>query len=180
MKTECYGQRVVFSPDGRILATAYPAGSYTEDRRGTLIDVATGQRIQSIGHDEWAHAIAFSPDGKLIAVGGGDDKVSLWDTSPLKIAAFFKKDEFETTAEYTERVKGVKMPYSTKITPGRYDADRGGFEIEIQGIKAFVPVKRDKAKEIAANKDNVFISGNLVYAGNNSLELIDAELLFDK
>src|SRR5215831_9485829 len=32
-------------------------------------------------HSEHVHAIAFSPDGKLMATGGGDSVIRLWDAA---------------------------------------------------------------------------------------------------
>lgn len=42
-----------------------------------------GQNDQSLltlrGHDRWVSAVAFTPDGKFIISGSGDDTLKIWD-----------------------------------------------------------------------------------------------------
>ncbi len=85
-----------FSPDGKILALA------TGDRLSnwklmvstrnrsihgwlTLVDFAKGKIVKSlITHKDESKAVKFSADGRILATGGGDGVVKLWDTATWK------------------------------------------------------------------------------------------------
>ena len=73
-----YVSRVVFSPDGKILAS----GSW--DHTIILWDTETNQPLGKPlwGHTSSVNSISFSPNGKVFASGGGDQAVILWDVKP--------------------------------------------------------------------------------------------------
>ena len=68
---------VVFSPDGKSLATA----SFFE-RGVRLWDVGSGKLLRSFaGHRLGTNTIAFSPDGSTLATGGSDGLLRLWNVA---------------------------------------------------------------------------------------------------
>ena len=69
--------KVIFSPDGRRLAT----GDFMAQVR--LWDVASGEELLTLkGHTSWVWALAFSPDGSRLYSGGRDQTVRVWETAP--------------------------------------------------------------------------------------------------
>jgi DNA-binding beta-propeller fold protein YncE len=69
---------LAFSRDGaRLYAAGGEPGLYGEV---AVIDCSTDQVVQKLkGHKDSLYAMALSPDGKLLATGGYDQKVLLWD-----------------------------------------------------------------------------------------------------
>lgn len=71
---------LVFSPNGKVLATA------GADQRVRLWDFATGQELRDlvVSPVDNQVSLAFSPDGKLLALGAGSPRLFLWDLTTGK------------------------------------------------------------------------------------------------
>jgi RNA polymerase sigma factor (sigma-70 family) len=75
---------LAFSPDGQRLAVALGKGKKGDKVR--VWDINTGKVIHDAGAggDKTIHSLAFSPDGKVLATGGDDKIIRLWDTATGK------------------------------------------------------------------------------------------------
>ena len=72
---------VAFSPDGRSFATgSHPANNATGEVR--VWDASTGRlRFPPMPHTNYVKALAFQPDGKVLAAGDFNGLVRMWNTS---------------------------------------------------------------------------------------------------
>jgi len=76
--------RVVFSPDGTLLATA------CRDRLVRLWDAQSGALVRTLrGHGDMVYGVAFSPDGASLATSGTDRTVRLWDVASGRARAAY-------------------------------------------------------------------------------------------
>ena len=67
------GDRVAYSPDGRLIA-------WSEAEALVLADAATGKQIRRWpAHEGGVAPLTFAPDGKTLASAGGDNRIRLWD-----------------------------------------------------------------------------------------------------
>jgi RNA polymerase sigma factor (sigma-70 family) len=78
---------VVASPDGKMIAAAtYEHSTEAWGARVVrLWDLETGKVLHALGHTSWGlDALAFSADGKTLAVSPGNGAIGLWDVATGK------------------------------------------------------------------------------------------------
>lgn len=77
--------RATISPNGQLLAAAYP------DRAIRISDTETSAELTCLqGHDDVVQAIAFSPDGLTLAGGTSAGSVTLWHVASWQELGHFK------------------------------------------------------------------------------------------
>jgi WD40 repeat protein/serine/threonine protein kinase len=105
-----------FSPDGKTLATQ------TYDSTFKLWDVATWRELISLKeYGSYYGAVAFSPDGRMLAVPYNSDlAVTLWDTSALRDGR--GDSPAATLAGHTEKINAVAFsPDGATLASGSND-----------------------------------------------------------
>ncbi len=81
-EVESYDSPISFSPDTRLIA--FTCSSTTTDEAESIIvwNMESGQQIACLSaHTYWVTTLCFSPCGKLLASGGEDGTVYVWDVS---------------------------------------------------------------------------------------------------
>lgn len=72
---------LAFTPNGKVLAVSCTGTPQSL----VLWDVATGEMLQQLrGHTSGVNAVVFSPDSTLLASGGDDGTIRLWDLATGK------------------------------------------------------------------------------------------------
>jgi WD40 repeat protein/serine/threonine protein kinase len=85
---------LAFSPDGKLLASS------SNDASIRLWDIATKQPVKRLWGQRTAltlvscceplRSLAFSPDGEMLATGGGDGTIRLWDVTAMEVRALLR------------------------------------------------------------------------------------------
>jgi WD40 repeat protein len=85
---------LAFLPDGKTAIAAFQ-----DDNKLRIYDAATGKERKTIdAHKNGVWAAVASPDGKIVATGGGDHLVRLWDAATFREIGSFKGHTKEVLA----------------------------------------------------------------------------------
>jgi WD40 repeat protein len=80
------GAAIAFSPNGRYLLAGSSLHSSYPDHAAQVWDVSTGRELHRLkGHTGWVHAVAISPDSKILLTGSYDGTARLWDAATGKL-----------------------------------------------------------------------------------------------
>ncbi len=188
-----------------------------------LWDIRTGKRVESIDGDvDFGRGVAVNTGLQTMA-SFRSDGVVIWSTPGLFFSAlsrvveeiekekdqaisalFAPKEQFETTAEYEERLEFGKMEknkitkeydekiknrknelygdqYSLRVSVSleEYDADTEHFTARILNRHITIPVPRRIAVEMVKHKDNNVLHGMVRYYDDENVEMVNAFIVND-
>ena len=95
-----------FSPDGKLLAVV-------SGRSVHLLDASTFKQIRTLdGHTAGVMALAFHPDGTILATGARDGTIRLWDVAQGRAAVVIEENQPVTSLAFN--------PNGTHLVSGDY------------------------------------------------------------
>ncbi len=98
-------EEVAFSPDGKLLAAGFAPGQFWDPPSGDeppvavvrVWDLSRGKELLALTGPHQANAVAVSPDGELLAAGGGErgheGVIHLWNLRTGQLVRRWKADE---------------------------------------------------------------------------------------
>ena len=110
---------MAFSPKGDLFAGAIESAGIVKVWNPATWD-AVGQPLT--GHTGEITSLAFSPDGKILAVGAGNDTVYLWNTRTGRPAG-----QLPSTATPSARdLQRLVLSHPSRVRPGLAVVATGG------------------------------------------------------
>jgi WD40 repeat protein len=153
-------QMIDFSRDGKYLVTG--------DRNSVKVwDAGSGALLRTMdGHTSDVRAVAFSPDGRLIASGSLDPLVNIWDAATGR-ALLTLPDNPDTVQNLAFSPDGRRLAYGTGHTVKLWDTQTG----QLSRTRDF----SDPIDSVAYSPDGK----RLVVCMSNGLQVWDAGLAGD-
>jgi WD40 repeat protein len=155
---------------GPVFATAASSGDVS------LWDFEHGDPVAQLkGHIDAVEQVVFAPGGKRLTSFGKGRTAKLWGTPEVQGLDKLKRDEFETSTDYTHRVAEWTSPYTALVSLGEYDADAESYSLRIGDVALTLPIPRADAKRFSGQREGI-LSGKLKVFDVNQLQLNDVKL----
>jgi hypothetical protein len=117
----------------------------------------------------------FSPGGKRLVSFGKGRTAKLWGLPEVQDLEKLKRDEFESSSDYTRRVSEWTSPYTALVSLGEYDADREAYTVHLGDVSLVLPTPIAEAKRFVGQREGI-LTGKLKVVDVERLELNDIKL----
>jgi WD40 repeat protein len=142
----------------------------------SLWDFEKGEPVAQLkGHIDAVEQVVFAPGGKRLASFGKARTAKLWGTPEVQDLEKLKRDEFETSTDYSRRVAEWTSPYTVLVSLGQYDADAETYGVRIGDVTLALPLPRADAKRFSGQREAI-LTGRLKVFDVKQLQLTDVTL----
>jgi hypothetical protein len=135
---------VTISPDGKLIAAA---GRVNTDV--TVWDSATGELVYTLGgHPSGGGPLAFSPDSRLLAAGGGDGVVRVWDMNSGQLVLWVGHRSGNPASTYSSQVSSVAFSADGRtLLTGGEDGTARLWDVQTGAELAIIRVVKPESNE---------------------------------
>jgi len=130
---------------------------------------------QLTGHIDAVEQVVFSPGGKRLVSFGKGRTAKLWGLPDVQDLEKLKRDQYESSSDYTKRVAEWTSPYTALVALVEYNADAETYSVRIGDVTLTLPTPRTEAKRFAGQREGV-LTGRLKVYDVEQLELNDMKL----
>jgi hypothetical protein len=146
------------------------------DGKVSLWEFEHGDPVAQLkGHIDAVEQVVFSPGGKRLVSFGKGRTAKLWGLPEVRDLEKLKRDQFESSSEYTRRVSEWTSPYTALVALAEYNADAETYTVRIGDVTLNLPTPRADAKRFAGQREGI-ITGQLKVFDVEQLELNDVKL----
>lgn len=155
---------------GGVFATAATDGAISlwEFERGDPV-------AQLKGHIDAVEQVVFAPGGKRLVSFGKGRTAKLWGLPAVQDVEKLKRDQFESSSDYTRRVAEWTSPYTALVALGEYNADAETYTVRIGDVTLTLPTPRTDARRFSGQREGI-LTGRLKVFDVDQLQLSDAKL----
>jgi WD40 repeat protein len=155
---------------GGVFATA------ASDGKVSLWEFEHGDPVAQLkGHIDAVEQVVFSPGGKRLVSFGKGRTAKLWGLPEVQDLEKLKRDEFESSGDYTRRVSEWTSPYTALVSLVEYNADSEAYTVRIGDVTLTLPTPRTEARRFAGQREGI-LTGRLKVFDVEQLQLSDVKL----
>jgi len=148
----------------------------SSDGKLSLWEFEHGDPVSQLkGHIDEVEKVVFAPGGKRLVSFGKSRTAKLWGLPEVQDLDKLKRDEFESSVDYTRRLSEWSSAYTALVSLVEYNADAETYTVRIGDVTMTLPTPRADARRFSGQREGV-LTGKLKVFDVNQLELSDVKL----